>query len=148
MKFLRFAPVVAICLLLGACGNAPPAGSDNINGNWTVTLTDQNNSPVFDFTTSFVQSNGMGISVTNLHFNSASPCFASGETAVASFIFGGTFNGSVTGRFGLTIQSGTPGGNTLALQGTVRDHILAGSWTLTGITSGCTGSGTFIATRF
>jgi len=47
----------------------------------------------------------------------------------------------------LTITSATPSGNTLTLQGTVNNNAITGTWTLTGLTPGCTGSGNFTLTR-
>ena len=75
-----------------------------------------------------------------------SPCFSSGNTESGSFTLGGDFNGNVKGQFGMTVQSGTPSGNTLALTGTVNGNTITGNWTLTG-SSGCAGNGTFTMTK-
>jgi len=146
MKRFGLVLLVALSLVLGACGGAN-SSSGNINGNWTATLTNMDGSPAFAFTTSFTQMTGMGVTVTNFTFTSSSPCFASGETETGTFALGGNFNGSVTGAFGLMIQSGTPGGNTLTLTGNVKNNTITGTWTLTGVTSGCTGSGNFTVTK-
>ena len=145
MKLLGIVPL-ALLLLLGACGGGNPH-SGNINGNWTATLTDTNSSPVFSFTTAFTQGNGMGLHVTHFTFTTSSPCFVSDETETGTFALGGDFNGNVTGMFGLTVQSGSPSGNTLALQGTVKNNVISGTWILAGGTSGCTGNGAFSLTR-
>ena len=139
--------LLALVWLLGACGGGDPR-SGNINGNWTATLTDTDtSSPVFSFTTSFTQSNGMGLNVTRFTFTTSSPCFVSDQTETGTFALSGDFNGNVTGLFGLTIQSGTPNGNSLALQGSVKNNVISGTWTLSGVTSGCTGNGVFTITR-
>jgi hypothetical protein len=137
--------LLPVVLLLGACGGGNPR-SGNINGNWTATLTDTG-PPVFTFNTTFTQGNGIGVNVTHFTFTTASPCFVSDETETGTFALSGDFNGNVTGMFGLTIQSGTPNGNTLTLQGTVKDNAISGTWTLAGVTSGCTGNGAFTIVR-
>jgi hypothetical protein len=135
--------LLMLALILSACGGASSSNSGNINGNWTAALSDNNGTPVFAFTTSFTQSSGTGMSVTNFSFTTSSPCFVSGGTETGSFVLSGNFNGSVSGAFQMTIQSGTPSGNTLTLQGTVKNNSITGTWMLSGVTSGCTGSGNF-----
>lgn len=81
------------------------------------------------------------MSISNFQFTTSSPCFAS-ESESGSFTLSGNFNGNVTGSFGMTIQSTSPTGNTLALTGKVNGNAITGNWTLTG-SSGCTGNGTF-----
>lgn len=140
--------LLGLALVLSGCGNSnSPGSSSNINGNWTATLSNTDNSPAFAFTTTFTQMTGSSVSVTNLTFTTSSPCFVSGETETASFILSGNFSGNVSGAFQLTIKSGNPGGNTLTLQGTVQNNIITGTWTLVGISSGCSGSGNFVVNR-
>ena len=146
MKRFGIVLLIALGLLLGACGGGK-SSSGNINGNWTATLTNTDSSAAFGFTTSFTQSSGTEVTVTNFTFTTSSSCFASGGTEIGSFALSGDFNGNVTGAFGMTIQSGTPSGNTLTLQGTVKNNAISGTWTLTGVTSGCTGAGTFTITK-
>jgi hypothetical protein len=76
-----------------------------------------------------------------------SPCFVSGETATTSLVLSGNSSGSVAGAFQLTVKSGNPSGDTLTLQGTVTNNTITGTWTLVGISSGCSGSGNFTATK-
>jgi hypothetical protein len=108
---------------------------------------DSNGAPVFAFTTSLAQNSGTVVSVTNLSFTTATPCFASGGSETGSFMLSGNFNGNVTGAFQLGVHSGTPSGNTLVLQGTVKNNTISGTWTLTGVTAGCSGSGNFIMNK-
>lgn len=140
MKHLGIALILSAGLILAGCGSN--SNNNNINGNWTASLTNPDNSPAFAFTTS-LQSSGSVVSGTNLTFTTSSACFASGATQTGSFNLSGNFNGNVTGSFGLTIQSGTPAGNTLTLNGAVKSNTVVGTWTLSGTTAGCTGSGTF-----
>lgn len=147
MKRATLAVMIALTLVLAGCGNSNSPNSGNINGSWSATLTNTNNSPAFTFTTTFTQMSGSDVNVTNLSFTTSSPCFVSGETETASFALSGNFSGNVTGGFQLTIKSGNPSGNTLTLQGTVQNNTITGTWTLVGISSGCTGSGNFVVTR-
>jgi hypothetical protein len=147
MKQLGIAVLLVLGLTLAACGGGSSSSSNSINGNWTATLTNPDGSPAFAFTTSLSQSSGTVVTVTNLSFTTSTSCFSSGGTETGSFVLSGNFNGSVSGGFQMTAQSGTPSGNTLILQGTVNNNAVTGTWTLTGVTSGCTGSGTFIMTR-
>ncbi len=66
---------------------------------------------------------------------------------MGGFSLTGNFNGNVSGTFHMTIQSGTPSGNILSLQGNVNNSMIAGTWTLTGVTAGCSGSGNFTMTK-
>jgi hypothetical protein len=148
MRCLGIVLFSVLSLFLAGCGGGNPGpGPGNINGNWTATLSDSGGSPVFAFTTSFHEGTGSDVTVSNFTFTTSSPCFASGGTETASFALSGNFGGSVTGSFELTIQSATPSGNTLTLQGTVKNNVISGTWTLSGVTSGCTGNGSFTITR-
>jgi hypothetical protein len=146
MKLFGIVMLLAVGSVLVGCGGGH-SSSGNINGNWTATLSNTDNSPAFLFTTSLTQTDGSDVTVSNFTFTSKSPCFASGGTETGSFSLTGNFNGSVTGGYGMTIQSGTPSGNTLTLQGTVKNNTISGTWTLTGVSAGCTGAGTFTMTH-
>jgi hypothetical protein len=142
----KLAALLALTLVLGACGTGSSTNG-NINGNWTAQLTDTHSNPVFALTTTFTQMSGSAVSVTNLTFTTSTPCFVSGESGTGSFILSGNFNGNVTGAFQLTITSGNPSGDTLTLQGTAKNNVITGTWTLTGLHSGCSGNGNFTLTR-
>jgi len=139
--------LLGLVLILGGCGNSNSTSPGNVNGNWTATLTNPDSTPAFAFTTSFTQMSGSSVSVTNLTFTTASPCFVSGETETASFILSGNFSGSVAGAFQLTIKSGNPSGDILTLNGNANNNTITGTWTLVGISSGCSGSGNFVVTK-
>ena len=139
--------LLGLTIVLGGCGSSNSSNSSNINGNWSTTLNSSNNSQTFAFTTSFTQMSGSSVNVTNLSFTTQTPCFVSDETETASFVLSGNFNGSVSGAFQLMIKSGNPSGNTMNLQGMVKNNTITGTWTLTGINSGCSGSGNFTATK-
>jgi hypothetical protein len=144
--------LLGLTMVVGGCGasstnSITSTNSNNINGNWTATLTNTDSTPAFAFTTGFNQMSGSSVSVTNFTFTTSSPCFVSGETETASFVVSGNFSGSAMGAFQLTVKSGNPSGDTLTLQGTVTNNTITGTWTLVGISSGCTGSGNFTAMK-
>ena len=145
----RFALLVLLIasLFLVGCGSNSGANPTNINGSWNATLMGNSNTTSFAFGTSLAVNNDGSVSVSNFNFTTNSPCFGSGETESGSFTLGGNFNGQVNGSFGMTVQSGSPSGNTLKLNGTVANgNTITGTWTLTG-SSGCTGSGSFSMTK-
>jgi hypothetical protein len=144
MKQFGIAIVLALGLVLAACGGGNSSSSNTVSGNWTATLT---GTPALAFTTSLTQSSGTVVTGTNLSFTTSTNCFTSGGSQTGSFALSGNFNGNITGVFQLTITSGTPSGNTLVLQGNVNNNTISGTWTLTGVTSGCTGNGTFTMTK-
>jgi hypothetical protein len=143
MKAILTIALMGVALLLAGCGS----GSNNsINGNWTAALMSggSSSSPVFNFTVTLAAAGGSNLSITNLNFTTANPCFASGSNATGGFSLSGNFNGVTSGGFQMNIQSAPNGGtNLLTLEGTVNNNTVAGTWTLTGTTAGCTGSGSF-----
>jgi hypothetical protein len=143
MKQFGIAIVLALGLILVACGGGNSSSSNTMAGNWTATLTNTDGTPAFAFTTSLTQGNVTVVTGTNLSFTTSTACFTSGGSQTGSFVLSGNVNGNITGAFQLTITSGTPSGNTLVLQGTVNNNTITGTWTLTGLTPGCTGSGNF-----
>jgi len=148
MKRLLASLCFSAALVLCGCGGGSSSSPANISGNWNATLMSSgNSSPVLSFTTSFAQSNGSSLNVTRFNFTTSSPCFVSDETESAGFTLAGNFNGDVTGAFQLAVQSGSPSGNTLTLQGSVNNATISGTWVLSGVTSGCTGSGSFTMTK-
>ena len=145
MKWLAVTFVVFITLALIGCGSSS-SNSSNIDGNWNATLISGGNQTVFTFGTSLKVNGDGSLSVSNFSFTTNSPCFVSDETESGSFTLSGNFNGMVNGKFGFTVQSGSPPGNTLALSGTANGNTISGTWTLTG-TGACTGNGTFTMTK-
>jgi len=148
MKFFCAIALFALSLLAVGCGANQNNGS--INGNWTASLMNStsNQAPVLAFTLTLAQSNGSGVSVTNLNFTTASPCFASGSTATGGFTLSGNTNGVTSGGFQMNVVSaGSASGNLLTLQGTVSGNTISGTWTLSGTTAGCSGSGNFTMNR-
>lgn len=138
----RLAVVLGLGMLMAACAT----DHTSIDGTWSAILSSSNGAEEFDFTTSLVAISNNGLTVTNLTFNSQNPCFPGTPTASGAFTASGDFKGNARGGFQLTVNSIT-GGNQLQLNGMLHNSTLSGTWTLTGQTSGCTGSGTFIMNR-
>jgi hypothetical protein len=143
MKTLGTIFVLGIALVLAGCGSN--SNSNIINGNWTAALLNSSSggSPIFNFTATFTQSSGSDVSITNLNFTTSSPCFASGSTATGGFTLSGNLNGVTSGGFQMNIQSTGSSSNLLTLQGTVSNNTISGTWSVSGTTSGCSGSGQF-----
>jgi hypothetical protein len=151
MRQLASVCAMALTLLLVACGGSTNNFS-NINGNWTASLANSNGTAAFGFTTTLSQNSNGTVSVSNVNFKTSSPCFTNGETASGALALSGTTNGVVSGGFQLIITS-TPSApmgpaNALTLNGTVMNaNTISGTWSLTGLQSGCTGSGNFTMTK-
>ncbi|HEX8925379.1 MAG TPA: hypothetical protein VF786_06275 [Terriglobales bacterium] len=146
MKRLLMTGLFVALILLGVSCGTNSNKNNNVSGNWTATLTGTNGSPNFAFTLTMFQNSDNTISVTNLNFTTASPCFAGGATANGGFTLSGNFNGNVNGALTLVVQSNTSPTNTLNLNGTVQNNNISGTWTLVG-GSGCTGAGNFTMIR-
>lgn len=134
----RLLLVLGLAALLAACST----DHSSINGIWTAVLSDTNGSQAFNFTTALTAVSNNGLNLTNLNFNTQEPCFPGTSSATGAFVLSGTFNGISSGGFQMTVNSSS-GSNQLQLNGTANNNSIAGTWTLTGSTSGCTGSGTF-----
>lgn len=151
MRNLGIIVSILAALVLAGCGGGASSQSSVINGNWTAALTSSaSGTPIFSFTTTLTDMGNGGVSVTNLTFTTATPCFGSSTTATGGFTLSGTTNGVTSGGFQMTVQSGssgTSGNNLLNLQGKLSNNTISGTWTLTGMASGCTGSGTFTMNR-
>jgi hypothetical protein len=145
MRSIALALLLGLGLTLAGCGSDKTSG--NINGNWTATLTDNSGAQMFAFSTSLQATGNSGsVTISNFHFSTNSVCFVSDETESGTFALTGDFNGNVSGQFGMSVLSGSPGGNSLTLTGTVSGNTMSGTWILAG-SSGCTGNGNFTMTR-
>jgi hypothetical protein len=145
MKFIWFVFTSALILIATACGGGNSRMNNTVTGNWTAALSNPDGSPALAFTTSLKQNSGdSAVDVNNLSFTTSAACFPGSSTATGAFVLSGNFNGQTKGSFQMTVQSGTTmSGNLLTLQGTVNNNMVSGTWTLTGVTSGCAGSGNF-----
>jgi hypothetical protein len=170
MKTVRIILLLTSVLLLAACGgmgfgnmgNPNLNSSNNMNGNWTVTMMNQSGVQIMAFSSALSQSGGNVVTATNLQFTTPTPCFTTGSSGTGAVMLNSGMNGSMTGTFGMTIQSGTTdtsvsmgmqmmtttGTNVLTLQGSMSNmSTVSGTWTMSGVMSGCSGSGSFTMTR-
>jgi len=146
MKQFAIPAILASVVALAACGSGNTSNSGTINGNWNASLTNPDSSPAFAFTASLAASNGSStLTISNFSFTTAGSCFTSQTTETGTFGLAGNFNGNVSGSFGMQISTTFPGSpnNVLTLQGTVNNNTITGTWNLTGVQAGCTGSGNF-----
>jgi hypothetical protein len=132
-------------LILTGCGsNSHAAG--NINGTWSATLSNSQPSlaNIFVFTTHLtVNADGsLGTTSFNLALNNT-PCTLATTTESGSFTLTGNFNGRVSGKFHYVIMSTAVEVNTLTLDGTVSGGLITGTWSVSGATANCTGTGSF-----
>jgi hypothetical protein len=148
-KSIEMMVLLTLGLAMVGCGSSS-SSSTNVNGNWSASLVNSPTGPtIYAFTTTFTETSGGGVSVTNFTFTSSNgSCFTGSTTETGSFTLSGNFNGSVKGTFGMTITAQDTGGqNVLTLQGGVgSNNTITGTWSVTGTTA-CTGQGTFTINR-
>jgi hypothetical protein len=169
MKALTFALLLILVLLLVACGgmgyggmtNATPNASSNMNGNWTTTMMNPSGAQMMVFTSALNQGSGNVVTATNLQFMMGTACFPMGASGTGAVMSNSNMNGSTMMSFGMTIQSTgaqsgsmdmmgmtTTGTSVLTLQGSMTNmNTVSGTWTMSGVTSGCIGSGNFTMTK-
>jgi len=145
MKKIAAAMLVVVGMMLAGCGsNSHTTG--NINGNWAATLN-SSGTETFAFTTLLTVNANGSLGSTNfvLTLNNSSCTFPS-TTESGSFTLSGNFNGMVTGTFQYSITSAGAEVNTLTLNGTVNNGQITGTWSVSGATSGCSGTGSYTMT--
>lgn len=155
LNCLRLILGLALILALLGCGSGNQIRPVNLSGNWTATLQKVNGTTAFSFSASITEVGSTVLNVSNLTFNPATSCFQSQTSAsgIARFSSGGY--GYYTGGGGTTAMSLTikglaaaGGTDTLTLQGTANaSNSVSGTWTLTGVSAACSGSGGFTMTK-
>lgn len=143
-KAIVLVSLLSLAFFLDGCGSNTP-GKNNINGNWSATLTNPDGSVAYQFSASFSQGSGSALNVTNLTYATASSCpsLASMNSAGGSFTVTGSSDGWVTGTFTMAEASPAIIGPDLGLQGAVRNDTISGQWTLSSGIGDCTGNGSF-----
>lgn len=154
LNCLRLTLAFGLALALLGCGNSNQTRPVNLSGNWTATLQKVNGTTVFSFSTSMTEVGSTVLNVSNLTFNPPTSCFQSQTTAsgIAQFSSGGYgyYTGGGTTAMSLTIKGLAAGGgtDTLTMQGTANaSNSISGTWTLTGVSASCSGSGGFTMTK-
>ncbi len=142
MMKVGFVALAGLMLMCGACGTSRQPQS--INGLWSATVNNPDQSSAYPFTVTLAQGSGGTVNVMNFVFVNSTPCFSASSSEAATFSATGDSNGIVMGSFTMTISTVFPAlNNVLTLQGARNiDGSISGTWTLTG-QSGCTGSGNF-----
>jgi hypothetical protein len=147
---IRIGTIALFALELAMAGCGSGSNSTNISGNWSASLTGSPTGPtIYSFTTSFTESSGGGLSITNFTLTSNGSCFVPGETSESgSFTLNSNSSGNVTGTFGMTVTSQATGEqNVLTLQGGVSgNNTITGTWSVSG-TPACVGNGVFVINR-
>ena len=154
MRIASVSCVLGLALALVACGNSYNNHPANLSGNWNITLLQTNGTTAFSFSTSLTEVGGSILNGSNITFNPSSSCFASQVTDSGAVQFSsggyGYYSGGGTTAMSLTVKGLSSGGatDTLNLQGTVNpDHSVSGTWTLSGVSNSCSGSGSFTMTK-
>jgi hypothetical protein len=142
MNKIMAVTLLGISLILSSCGSNSHA-TGNINGEWAATLSNSS-SNVFGFNTTLTVNADGSLGTTSFAVNlNSTPCTFPTTTETGSFSISGNFNGQVSGSFNYVITSTGTQVNTLTLHGTVSGGQITGTWTVTGATANCTGSGSF-----
>jgi hypothetical protein len=172
MNALKVVLLLTLAPLLVACGGMGMGNTastnmntaNSMNGNWTATMMTQTGTQMMAFTSSLSQNSSNVVTATSLQFTTPTPCFPSGTSGTGAVMLNSGMNGSMTGSFGMTIQSAmmngqsgsmgmamgmmATGNNVLTLQGSMTNmNTVSGTWSMSGVMSGCSGSGTFTMTR-
>jgi hypothetical protein len=136
---MRKVTQITMLLVLGpavaGCGSSSFSGL--INGTWTATLTNADGSITYQFSATFAQATGSNLNITNLTFTTAGAC----DFAVAGGA-GGSFSPS-SRAFAMSMVELNVGGDILALQGTLSNGTISGTWSASGLVPSCSGNGTF-----
>lgn len=138
--------LLGLSLILSGCG-ANSHATGNINGTWSATLSNSTLANLFIFTTKVtVNADGsLGTTSFDLSLNNT-PCTFPSTTESGSFTITGNFNGQVSGTFHYVVMSTGSEVNTLTLDGTVSGGEITGTWSVSGATQNCGGSGNFTMT--
>ena len=134
--------LLGVTLILSGCGsNSHLAG--NINGLWSATMS-SSGADAFSFMTNLTVNADGSLGTTNFSLTvNSGPCTFPTSTESGTFKITGNFNGQVSGKFHYVITSTGVEVNTLTLDGTVSAGQISGTWSVSGATANCTGTGTF-----
>ena len=142
MKPIRVPVVLALALVLAACGSA--SHMQTLDGVWNAQLSNSDGTSASAFQTVLTQAGGADVNVTGFVFTVPDSCFSSETSQHASFTPAAGSRGTLMGEFEMTVTTLFPqGNNVLTLQGTVNGTAMTGTWSLTGGTGPCNGSGDF-----
>ena len=144
MKKLATMILFAAITLLTACGTA---SDESVTGIWQATLTPTaggaTNIVFTDTLTSVAMTSFGNIVGSDLTITTNNGCLTTSASQSGVFTVGTT-----TSTLSLLIQTGSTGtaGNALIMNGTLKDSVITGTWSLSGSSSSCNGSGDFTMT--
>ncbi|MBZ5682996.1 MAG: hypothetical protein LAO24_23140 [Acidobacteriia bacterium] len=146
MKPIRILIALSLGLMLSGCGSG--SHTRLIDGMWNAQVSNPDGTSAFSFQAVLTEASGTQVNVTGLVFMVPASCFPSETSQNASFTRTGEVHGEVTGTFGMTVTTTFPTeNNVLTLQGNVSGTVISGTWSLTGGTVPCNGSGNFQMTE-
>lgn len=157
MKYVGALAVIALAMVLAACGgsssssSSPPVVMNPATGTWSATMASTSGQQMGSFSFNMMQNNTVlsGSNMDFTHIQGLESCFGAG-TVFNGQTGPGMMNG---GTVNMTMSWTAPGGtqtNTLTMKGNMAQGMGSGSgtFTLTGQTTGCNSqSGTFSMTR-
>jgi hypothetical protein len=142
MKRIRVLVTLVLGLLLAGCSEG--AHLQNIDGVWNAQLSNADGTSAFALQLVLTQAGGTQVNVTGLVFTVPASCFSTETSQNATFTRTGDVNGRLMGDFEMTVATMFPEeNNVLTLQGNVNGTMITGTWSLTGGTAPCNGSGDF-----
>jgi hypothetical protein len=143
MKKIAAVVLLGMTLILSGCGsNSHVVG--NINGMWSATLSNSTLANDFTFMTNLTTNADGSLGTTNFNLTlNSTPCTFSTSTERGTFTITGNSNGQVSGKFHYVIMSTGVEVNTINLDGKVSAGQIMGTWTVSGATANCAGTGTF-----
>jgi hypothetical protein len=142
MKKITAVALLGMGLILSSCGSNSHAVG-NINGLWAATLS-STGADTFSFMTKLTVNADGSLGTTNFNLTvNGGPCTFPASTESGTFMITGNFNGQASGKFHYVIMSTGVEVNALTLDGTVSAGQITGTWSVTGATANCTGTGTF-----
>jgi hypothetical protein len=145
MKQTIIALVLLLSVALAGCGGTNGA-TGNINGSWFATLNGSTSEALsFDVGLTVNADGSLGSSNFSFTVNNTSCTFPT-VTESGSFMLTGNFNGQVSGKLHYVVTLTGAEVNTLTLDGTVSGGTINGTWSVSGATAGCSGTGNFVMT--
>jgi len=137
-------------LILNGCSSTntnASAAAATASGSWQAEMSGgAGDASGLSFITAFSADASGNMTITNFQFLTEGPCFVSGQSETGKLIVTTNSNNVVTGTLTFTVNSGTPAGNVLTLNGTESGTTITGTWQLTG-SNDCTSAGTFTMTQ-
>jgi hypothetical protein len=145
MKSLRTIAALALGFTLAGCGASQV---QKLDGTWDAQLFNTGGTPALTFTAVLAESGGTQVDMPIFALMVPSSCFPSETSRKATFTRARDRGRRLAGTIGMTVTTKFPvENNLLTLKGEVNDTLATGTWSLTGGTAPCNGSGSFQMNR-